>query len=89
MANYSLVLGVSKGSAEVIGAPIANGGAKRIFKQLIADNGIAGATQYEEVWLVDTLQGRLRRKGFVCGSAPQDEAVEPARRRGRPPKAIV
>ena len=89
MANYSLVLGVSKGSAEVIGNPIANGGAKRLFKQLIADNGIAGVTQYEEVWLVDTLQGRLRRKGFVCGSAPQDEAVEPARRRGRPPKATV
>ena len=89
MANYSLVLGVNKGSAEVIGNPIANGGAKRLFKQIIADNGIAGVCQYEEVWLVDTLQGRLRRKGFVCGSAPQAESAEPAKRRGRPPKAIV
>jgi hypothetical protein len=89
MANYSLVLGVSKGEAEVIGNPIANGGAKRLFKQIIADNGIAGVCQYEEVWLVDTLQGRLRRKGFVCGSAPQADSAEPAKRRGRPPKATV
>lgn len=89
MANYSLVLGVSKGCAEVIGKPMPNCGAKRTFKQLIADNGSFDGNQFDEVWLVDTLQGRLRRKGFVCVSAPQDEVVEPAKRRGRPPKAIV
>lgn len=89
MANYSLVLGVSKGSAEVIGKPMPNCGAKRTFKQLIADNGSFDGNQFDEVWLVDTVQGRLRRKGFVCVATPQAEIEAPARRRGRPPKAIV
>lgn len=89
MANYSMVLGLRKGSAEIIGNPVPNCGAKRIFKQLIADNGAAAGNQYDEVWLVDTVQGRLRRKGFVCVATQQAESVEPARRRGRPPKATV
>lgn len=89
MANYSMVLGLRKGSAEIIGNPVPNCGAKRIFKQLIADNGSSAGNQFDEVWLVDTVQGRLRRKGFVCVATPQAEIEAPAKRRGRPPKAIV
>ena len=86
MANYSLVLGVRKGAAEMIGKPMPNCGAKRTFKQLIADNGLTDGEQYDEVWLVDTIQGRLRRKGFVYQSVQQTETAVPAKRRGRPAK---
>jgi len=70
----------------MIGKPMPNCGAKRTFKQLIADNGMTDGEQYDEVWLVDTIQGRLRRKGFVCQSVEQTELAAPAKRRGRPAK---
>lgn len=89
MANYSLVLGIKKGTANLIGEPIPNCGAKRSFKTVLANNGFADGTQYDEVWLCDTVQGRLRRKSFVCMAPEQNVAEAPVKRRGRPPKAIV
>jgi len=70
----------------MIGKPMPNCGAKRTFKQLISDNGITDGEQFDEVWLVDTIQGRLRRKGFVCQSVEPTETSTPAKRRGRPAK---
>lgn len=84
MANFSLVLGVSNGSAEIIGEPVAGIGAKQTYKSAVDSFGRIDGKQFQEIWLVDTREGRLRRKGFA---SKVEELIEtPAKKRGRPPR---
>jgi hypothetical protein len=77
MANFALVLGVSQGVAKVIGQPSDLSGAKKRFTSVVMDGGVANGASFDEVWLCDTVQGRLRRKAF-CHTAAQ--APEPAKK---------
>jgi len=86
VANFSLVLGVSNGCAEVIGNPVNGIGAKQTYKSAVDSFGRIDGKQFQEIWLVDTREGRLRRKGFA---SKVDELIEtPTKRRGRPPKQV-
>jgi hypothetical protein len=86
VANFSLVLGVSNGRAEVIGEPVAGFAAKQTYKSAVDSFGRVDGKQFQEIWLVDTREGRLRRKGFALKAEELIEA--PAKKRGRPPKQV-
>lgn len=64
MASFAMVLGINSGKAEVIGLPVDLGVAKKEFNSIVQDGGVLGADAFDEVWLVDTAHGRLRRKAF-------------------------
>lgn len=71
MANFAMVLGVKGGAPSVIGKPDDLSSVKKSFNSIVQDGGISGSASFDEVWLVDTVQGRLRRKAFC--RAPVDE----------------
>jgi len=69
MANFAMVLGVRKGEPSFIGSPADLSTAKKRFASIVLDGGVSGTTSFDEVWLCDTVQGRLRRKAFCHASA--------------------
>jgi hypothetical protein len=71
MANFAYVLGVCSGSAQAIGQPTDLSSAKKRFASIVLDGGVSEGTPFDEVWLVDTVQGRLRRKAFCHAPAPE------------------
>lgn len=64
MASYAMVLGVKAGAPSLIGKPGDLSAVKKAFVSIVQDGGVSGSTSFDEVWLVDTAQGRLRRKAF-------------------------
>jgi len=69
MANFAMVLGVRKGEPSLIGSPSDLSTAKKKFTSIVMDGGVSGSSLFDEVWLCDTVQGRLRRKAFCHAPA--------------------
>lgn len=64
MASYAMILGITAGKPEVIGAPVDLSDAKKRFASIVQDGGVLDGSEFDEVWLCDTAHGRLRRKAF-------------------------
>lgn len=79
MASFAMVLGVVKGEASLLGAPADHATATKQFKTIVFDGGVSGAAKFDELWLCDTIQGRLRRKAF-CHAEPVAAETAPAPR---------
>ena len=80
MANFAMLLGVENGEAKVLGAPSDLSSVKKRFTSIVMDGGVSEGIPYDEVWLVDTVQGRLRRKAFCHAQAQAPEPAAPAKK---------
>jgi hypothetical protein len=76
-----MVLGVNSGAAQIIGLPVDLPAAKKSFGTIVREGGVASGRTYEEVWLVDTAQGRLRRKAFCHAQAGHEGTIKERPRR--------
>lgn len=77
MANFAMVLGVKAGAPSLIGKPGELSAVKKAFTSIVQGGGVSGSSSFDEVWLVDTAQGRLRRKAFC--HAPLEPERKPKR----------
>lgn len=75
-----MVLGLKQGLAELVAGPGSMSDSKRAFASIVQDGGVAEGQAFEEVWLVDTAHGRLRRKSFEVPAEPAPAAEKKAKR---------
>lgn len=79
MANFAMVLGVRKGQATLLGEPSDLSAAKKRFSSIVQDGGTADGKAFEEVWLCDTIMGRMRRKAFCVSEVESKPAAKKAK----------
>lgn len=70
--TFAILVGNRGGGLVTIGKPDAPSAIKNAFKDAVAANGIVSGKQYEELQVIASTSGRIKRKRFTVAEAHKE-----------------